>query len=313
MDRSRHLYGPALRYFAAVAQAGSIRAAARELNVASSAVNRQVLWLEKTLGHALFDRLARGVRLTPAGEILRAHVLRTLSDFSATAGELDALTGMRSGAVSIASVESVSETLLPAVVTEFRKRYPGIHVSVRIAGSDEVAEAVIAGQTEVGFSFEPPEDPRLSAAFRRDLAIGAVMAPGHPLVRRQPLYLADCLAHPFCLPTRDLSLRKLIDAALPADGLAGRAFVEANSLRMMKRLAAAGETVSFQTIIGLEREVGDGELVFVPLADPALSRDRFTMLTSSHRGLSHAAQAFFEHSVSAVGDRLSQIDADTAS
>ncbi|SDU09601.1 LysR family transcriptional regulator [Stappia sp. ES.058] len=313
MDKSRHLYGPALRYFAAVARAGSIRAAARELNIASSAVNRQVLWLERALGHVLFDRLARGVRLTPAGEILRAHVLRTLSDFSATAGELDALTGMRSGAVSIASVESVSEALLPAVVMEFRKLYPGIHVSVRISGSDEVAEAVIAGQTDVGFSFEPPEDPRLNGVFRRDLAIGAVMAPGHPLAKRHPLHLAECLAHPFCLPTRDLSLRKLIDAALPADALAGRAFVEANSLRMMKRLAAAGEAIAFQTIIGLEREMGQGELVFLPLADPALSRDRFTVLTSSHRGLSHAAQAFFEHSVSAVGDRLSQIDADTAS
>ncbi|WP_029057018.1 LysR family transcriptional regulator [Stappia stellulata] len=313
MDKSRHLYGPALRYFAAVAQAGSIRAAARDLNVASSAVNRQVLWLERALGHALFDRLARGVRLTPAGEILRAHVLRTLSDFSATAGELDALTGMRSGAVSIASVESVSETLLPAVVGEFRRLYPGIHVAIRIAGSVQVAEAVIAGETDVGFSFEPPEDPRLSAAFRRDLAIGAVMAPGHPLATLQPLHLTDCLAYPFCLPTRDLSLRKLIDVAMPADALAGQAFVETNSLRMMKRLAAGGETLAFQTMIGLEREVFDGALVFRRLADTALAADRFTVLTSSHRGLSHAAQAFFDHSVAAVGDRLSQIDADTAS
>ena len=56
-DLSRNLYSPAMRYFLAVAEAGSIRAASRELNVASSAVHRQVLWLEEALGLQLFDRV----------------------------------------------------------------------------------------------------------------------------------------------------------------------------------------------------------------------------------------------------------------
>jgi DNA-binding transcriptional LysR family regulator len=313
MDRARHLYGPALRYFAAVAASGSIRAAARDLNVASSAVNRQILWLEETLGHSLFDRVARGVRLTPAGEILRAHVLRTLSDFEATAGDLDALTGMQRGAVHVTSVESVAESLLPGVIAEFRRKFPGIHVSVRLTGSEQVARAVIAGETDVGFTFEPPEDPRLDIAFHRDLAIGAVVRPGHPLTMAKKPSLADCLAYPFCLPSDGLSLRKRIDMVLADRPLARGAHVEANSLKLMKALAGSDDTVVFQTVIGLERELADGTLVFLPLSDTPLRRDRFTVLTSSHRGLSHAARAFFDHAVNALRDRLSSSGAETAS
>ena len=313
MDRARHLYGPALRYFAAVAASGSIRAAARELNVASSAVNRQILWLEETLGHALFDRVARGVRLTPAGEILRAHVLRTLSDFDATAGDLDALTGMQRGGVHVTSVESVAESLLPGVIAAFRRKFPGIHITVRLTGSEQVALAVIAGETDVGFTFEPPEDPRLDIAFHRDLAIGAVVRPGHPLTGTHRPSLAECLAYPFCLPSPGLSLRKRIDLVLADQPLGLGAFVEANSLKLMKALAIADDAVIFQTILGLERELADGSLVFLPLRDPPLQRDRFTVLTSSHRGLSHAAHAFFDHSVTALRERLSHIDAETAS
>lgn len=313
MDRVRHLHGPALRYFAAVAEAGSIRAAARELHVASSAVNRQILWLERTLGHDLFDRLGRGVRLTEAGEVLRAHVLRTLSDFEATAGELDALTGMRRGTVEIATVESVAESLLPGVIAAFRDKFPGVHVSVRLASSDKVAAAIIAGEADVGFTFEPPEDTRLAIAFYQDLAIGAVMHPCHPLAAETPLSFGQCLAYPVCLPARGLSLRKRIDVVLSETPIRERAHVEANSLKLMKAIARSSDTIAFQTILGLEREIAEGSLLFRTLTDAPLQRDRFTILATAHRALSRAAQAFFDHSAAALRDRLSLIDADPAS
>jgi len=72
-------------YFEAVAQHGSMRKAAGTLNVASSALNRQILDLEANLGVHLFERLPRGVRLTSAGEMLLGHVRRMARDFEMTA------------------------------------------------------------------------------------------------------------------------------------------------------------------------------------------------------------------------------------
>jgi molybdenum-dependent DNA-binding transcriptional regulator ModE len=97
--KARHLriHAAALHYFDAIRRAGSIRAAARRLNVASSAVNRQILSLEAEIGAQLFDRLPAGLKLTAAGEILAHHVIIVLRDAERTESELDALHGLRAG------------------------------------------------------------------------------------------------------------------------------------------------------------------------------------------------------------------------
>ena len=95
----------AFRYFLAVAEAGSIRAAARDLNIVSSAVNRQILMLEESLGIRLFDRVGRGLRLSEAGIALARQVRDTLARYEDTVAELDTLRGLRRGRIRIATVE----------------------------------------------------------------------------------------------------------------------------------------------------------------------------------------------------------------
>ncbi|MGV8378248.1 LysR family transcriptional regulator, partial [Pseudomonas aeruginosa] len=75
--------------------------AARRLNVASSAVNRQILKLEDEIGAPLFDRLPGGLRLTGAGEIFARHVTVVLQDMERVRSELDALQGLRTGHVEV--------------------------------------------------------------------------------------------------------------------------------------------------------------------------------------------------------------------
>ncbi len=281
-----------------------MRGAARELNVASSAVNRQVLSLEEQLGVQLFDRVGRGLRLSHAGEILLAHVRRTLGDYEATFSELDALKGLRRGIVRVAAVESVIEVILPDIVSAFRTKFPGIHVEVSVNDSETVAARVVAAQADVGFSFEPPETPRLSVNFQRDLPIGCVMAPDHPLAGRDELTLAECFAYPVAMPAPGLSLRARIDATFGAKSQSRRTFVESNSLRFMKALARKGSCIAFQTRVGLEDDLAAGRLVFRNLSDVPLQRDRFAIITSAHRGLALAPAMFFDHAVSVLRHTL---------
>jgi DNA-binding transcriptional LysR family regulator len=308
-DLSRNLYSPAMRYFLAVAEAGSIRAASRELNVASSAVNRQVLWLEEALGLQLFDRVGRRLRLSQAGELLLAHIRRTFSDFEGTVAELDALKGLRRGTVSIASVESVAEKLLPAVISGFRRRYPGIHVNVSVSSSIEAARKVEAAEADVGFTFDPPDTSALTIAFHHDLVIGALMRPDHPLAGTRALSLLDCLKYPVVLPAEGLSLRTRIDAVRRSIPGASRTYVEANSLRLMRVLAREEQVIGFQTMIGCEDELTNGTLIFKPLTDKPLQADRLCVVTSSLRALALAPGMFFDHAVFALRDQLPPIDA----
>lgn len=312
-DGARHLYAPAMRYFAVVAELGSIRAASRELNVASSAVNRQILALEQALELQLFERVGRRLKLSQAGEILLAHVRRTYSDFNATVAELDALKGLRRGSVSVATVESVSEALLPRLISDFRRSYPGIHVGVTIGSSQQAASMVEAGEADVGFTFDPPATSSLTVAYQQDLPIGALMAPNHPLAGKTNLTLAECLKYPLALPAEGLSLRTRIDAVRNQIHGSSRTYVEANSLRLMRALAREDQVIGFQTQIGAEEDIKLGRLVFRPLADRPLREDRLCVITSSLRALALAPGMFFDHALLSLKAHLPTIVAEKAS
>jgi DNA-binding transcriptional LysR family regulator len=75
-------------YFDAIRRAGSVREAARRLNIASSAVNRQLLKLEAELGTPLFERLPTGLKLTHAGTVFARHVMSVLQDAERFRSEL---------------------------------------------------------------------------------------------------------------------------------------------------------------------------------------------------------------------------------
>lgn len=77
-----------LKYFDEVCKCGSIRKAASNLHIASSAVNRQILKIEDELQVKLFERSHEGIKLTEAGELLSAHISRTLNDADRTLKEI---------------------------------------------------------------------------------------------------------------------------------------------------------------------------------------------------------------------------------
>ena len=89
------------QFIEAIARAGSIRQAAEALSITSSALNRRLIATEEEKGVQIFERLARGVRLNAAGEVLIHHIRSLLSDFERIKSQSD-LSGARRGHVSIA-------------------------------------------------------------------------------------------------------------------------------------------------------------------------------------------------------------------
>ncbi len=115
MPDARHLLlqDTALRYFHEVAQCGSLTEASARLHVAASAISRQIAALEGLLGTPLFERHPRGMVLNAAGEILADHVRRAGLDAERALGEIEALQGLRSGRVRIASSDAFANEFLP--------------------------------------------------------------------------------------------------------------------------------------------------------------------------------------------------------
>src|SRR5260370_11515978 len=208
-----------LRYFAAVARRGSIREAAEELHVAQSALSRQIQKLEQDFGVPLFQRHARGVELTSAGEIFRRHARSSLRQTERVRSELDALKGLRRGTINIQSIESLVPGVLPQAIMRFRARYPGITFEVIVDRTDRIIAAVREGRTDIGLAFYPPVERDLTTVFKMREPLVALTSPRHPLAGRPKVSLADSVAYPTALPLKNSCSRVLIDIACKAAGI----------------------------------------------------------------------------------------------
>jgi LysR family hydrogen peroxide-inducible transcriptional activator len=144
-----------LRYFVAVAEAGSISRAAERCQVAQPSLSQQIKRLEENLGHQLFDRTARGTSLTEAGRVLLPRARRILSEVRATQETLghDIATGK--GHLSIGAISTMAPYLLPPVLGRFVHEFPHCELTLYDDLTDHLVEALIDGEIDCALVSTP--------------------------------------------------------------------------------------------------------------------------------------------------------------
>lgn len=281
-----------LRYFSAVARHQSIREAAEDLHIAQSALSRQVQKLEEEFGVPLFQRHARGVQLTSAGEILLRHAQSSLRQVERVRSELDALKGLRRGTVIIHSIESLVPNILPQAIKRFSARHPGIRLEVTIDGGDHVVAAVREGRTDIGLAFYPPAEREIATAFKMREPLVAIMSPDHPLARRPRISLADCVDYPLSSPTRNTGSRILIDLACKTAGIHMPAVLESNSVQMLAQFVTVNHGITFLPRMSVWESLQKGTLIGVPIRDRLMNTATIDAITHVSRQLPLAADEF---------------------
>ena len=184
-----------LAYVDAVARSGSIRKAADQLHISSTALNRTILALERDLGAPLFERLQNGVRPSAAGEAYILFARRTLGEAARLRSEVEDLRGLRRGRVSVATIQSVAGTMLPAAIGAYQALHPGVSFNVAIAGNDSVLAALAADEVELGIAFNAPPGREITVLAGIEQSFCAVMAADHDLAGRGTIALHDCLRY----------------------------------------------------------------------------------------------------------------------
>ncbi|HMA49126.1 MAG TPA: LysR family transcriptional regulator [Magnetospirillaceae bacterium] len=292
----------AIGYFDAVRRHGSIREAARRLDIAASAINRHILKLEADIGMPLFERLADGMTLTPAGEVLARHAIAVLQDERRATTELEALMGLRRGELSLVAVESLGTSFLPDLIERMANRYPGVEIKASLAGSNTIPEMVTRGEADIGLAFSLPHQPDLQQMAVGRFPVVAVMKPDHPLAGKARISFNDCLQYPLILPRPDISLFNLLEPLIRRHRGRFRVIAEVSSLVLMKHLTQRTGAISFQTRLGLEHELESGVLACVPLhaATPIISE--LGAYVRHGRSLPTAVNAF----LALIGDALAK-------
>jgi DNA-binding transcriptional LysR family regulator len=223
-----------LRSFLTVARLGSVKAAARSLEVSDAAVSGAVRALRVELGDELYIRAAGGLELTPGGRRLASgasEILGLAEQTKRVVAEASADTRTLRVAVTPAVAEFAAEPLIES----FRRRYAGIDVALRIARSPEFV-GLLADRTvdialgpRVGGSMEPVID---SEPFLR-YSLVVVAARGHALAGSKAVAAASLVGTPWLLGPLEA------DASTETGGFLARQAIVPQRMHMYPNFAAA--------------------------------------------------------------------------
>lgn len=294
------MHAAVLRYFLAVAQAGSIRKASEELHVAGSALSRQLQKLEDELGTPVFERLPNGLRLTQAGMMVLRHAKATLQEFELLKGELGALQGKKTGLVSIASLDSLLVSFLPQQILAFHRQHPAVDFRVQSGVQSRIATLVAEGECDIGITFDLPHPDDTEFVADIPMPLMAMVAADHPLARYPSVTLDDCAQYNLLLQVDTEPLRSLIQIELSSLQRTGRTLICSNSLMMLRPMILAGAGVAFYTPLGMVNEIRNGEIVGVPLKSGRLGGLRLGLLVPRRRQLTSAARAMADQLAGAL-------------
>ena len=278
-----------LTYVDAVACCGSFRGAAERLHVDASAVNRRIQDLEEELGCALFERLPRGVRLTPEGELFLGYARRRLSDLKVVRAQIEDLRGKRRGSVKLAVSQALASTFLPAAMHQFQQRYPLVDFEVQVLDHQRAIMALGQFEVDLGIVFNPPAHHGMDTLARMPCGMAAVVSAGHTLAQRAGVELKDCFEYPAVLPGHDLAGRGILERLMTATGLKPGVVLSSNSFELMYGYIRLGNAVGFQVVVDDSPPEG---LRFVPLKERRLHSAAVALLALQQRVLPPAAAEF---------------------
>src|SRR5688500_5744765 len=142
-----------LKVLEAVARHGSVTAAAKELHYSQPSVSHHLGRLEAATGARLIQRVGRGIRLTPEGELLARRATEILGRVDAAAVELAARVGLRAGRVRLAGFQTVLSTLVPKAAAELSRSHPGIELNLVDAHPDEGLRMLRSGHVDIALIF----------------------------------------------------------------------------------------------------------------------------------------------------------------
>jgi DNA-binding transcriptional LysR family regulator len=283
-----------LHTFLAVAETGSVRAAAERLVVTESAVSSCVAALQKDLELALVAKNGRGLRLTDAGEVYAGYVRGVLGLLdegrSAAAGEAGG------GVLRVAAVTTAGEQLLPGLLAGFRRRHPRIGIHLEVGNRERALRLVDDHQVDLVLGGRPPQGPgwpRMVAHAVRPNELVVVGPAGMPALSAE-----DLAAQTWLLREPGSGTRSTTEAYLEELQIAPGTLTVGSNVAVCESVAA-GLGVTLISRDAVARDIGRGALAELPARGTPLRRDWCLVSREGH--LPAPSRLFIRHVRQAEG------------
>lgn len=254
-----------LAVFFAIAETGSLTAAARRLHISQPALSRELRAFEERLAVTLFERHPKGMRLTHAGEVLSRYAQRLFELERAAEAAMREIAGSLRGRLSLGASNTVGTYLLPPVLASFRRERPEVQVTLFVGNTEQVSQGVGDMRFMLGFIEGPLHLEGLRAqAFQHD-EIVPVASPEHPLLRKRRLAIGDLSGQPLLVREPGSGTRELIAETLLRHQIVAGSTMEFGSTEALKRAAVHGGGIAWLPRISMIEELREGSLRELPL------------------------------------------------
>lgn len=271
-----------LKYFARIADDGSLMKASGVLRIAQPALSRQLRLLEEELGVQLFQRTSRGMRLTEEGERLRIAIAGPLR-------ELDlALQNVRSGSrrvegnVTIGMPSSIGNTLARRLVLRLNASLPGVRLRIVEGPTGSLMDWLIRGVVDFALLEEAASDERLSNRELRREPLMLVGPAATDFIARRTVSFRDVARLPLIIPSHHMGIRSVVDAAARKVRKNLNVCFEIDSVKLMQELVEQELGYAILPYSYFRSAQTEGRLRYVPIGNPALSLTTYLSRRNYH-------------------------------
>ncbi len=283
----------------AVVRAGSIRKAAEDTNLTASALNRRIQNFEQEFGWPIFERLPRGMRLNPAGELLMQHIRLQRTDLARVQSQVADLSGQRRGHVAIACSQALLPYFIPEQIAIYRATHPGVSFTVNVRDRAQAEQDLASFSSDLALVFEPIHLVDFEVLYALPQPVHAVFKSDSLLAQKKELRLRDCLTQKLVLPSAGYGVRHLLDNAAARKGHSLTPIVETESFELIRHYVTRENAVGFQIPIGLSTEQ-QPEIMHLPLSERDIPAGRLLLGQMKGRALPVASFKFGQQLVAAL-------------
>ncbi|MGB9463508.1 MAG: LysR family transcriptional regulator [Candidatus Acidiferrum sp.] len=280
-----------LRYFCAVAEAGSFSRAAEQSHVSQPSLSQQIMKLEDELGARLFDRLGRSVRLTETGQTFLPRARAVLRELEAARGDVADQKDSVGGSVTIGVIPTVAPYFLPERLTWFSRKFPQVRLTVVEEITPVLLDQMRASKVDLAILALPIRGHEFESFPLLTERLFAALPPSHKFAKHRSLSLKDLRAEPFLLLRDGHCFRDTAVAACDRARLHPQIVFESGQFSSLLSMVGAGMGVSIVPEMAIEQKL---RCRFVRLEDAAASRTIGAVILRG-RSLSRAHHAFLAH------------------
>ena len=282
-----------LRLFLALAEHGSITAAARACHVTQPTVSMQLRELSDSVGLPLYEQIGKKLYLTAAGEALAETARAMVDEWSAFGQRIDAMKGLARGRVRLAVV-STAKYFVPRLLGSFCASHPDVDVALEVLNRDGVVARLCDNRDDLYIMSMPPEHMDLERHDFLPHPLVVIAAESHPLARRRQIALAELGQERFILREPGSGTRAMLDAFLGMHRIVPRERITVSGNEMAKHAVMSRLGISLTSMHTLFLELKTGALVRLDVDHTPIERTWYVVYHPD-RWLPPAAAAFRDY------------------